>query len=96
MTSGEGDHPSARLGLGRPEDQPATRDLGELTSHPDGARRQVDVTPAKRGRLSPAQAGEHRQEDQGAVPLLNRRQRGRRPAGSSGSAARWTLPGQLP
>jgi hypothetical protein len=58
--------------LGRPEREPAAPPLTELPGNPDSACLEVDIGPAQRGQLAPAQAAENGEQDQGAVPAADR------------------------
>ena len=46
--------------------------LAEPPGNPDGTYLEVDVGPAQRGQLAPAQAAGNGERDQGAVPIGHR------------------------
>ncbi len=64
--------PVTGVGLGRPEREPAAAPLAQLPGNPDGARLEVDIGAAKPRKLTPAQAAENAEQDQGAVPATYR------------------------
>jgi len=58
--------------LGGPNANPPPRCSLSCRETRDRARLEVDVGPAQRGQLTPAQAAENGEQDQGAVPAADR------------------------
>jgi hypothetical protein len=69
---GNGHDPVTGIRLGRPEREPAAAPLAQLPGNPDGARLEVDIGPAQRRQLTPAQATENGEQHQGALPAADR------------------------
>ena len=72
ITAGMGTLRLPALDFGRPELEAAAAGLVELPGHPDGAGGQVDIAAPQAAQLAPAEAAEHGQQDQRAVPLADR------------------------
>jgi len=88
--------PLARLGLGRPEGEPAVTRLAQLPGHADRSGLHVDVTSAQGHQLTPAQTAEYGEQDQGAIPGTGRVGPGAYLSDSQDRPALTTSPGRLP
>src|ERR1017187_10199821 len=79
-------HSQSRVRLRRPEGEAAAAQLVQLPGDTNRARLQVDIAAAQRRQFPPSQTAESSQQDECAVPLIDRlseceylRKRERRP-----------------